>query len=160
MIASRFQKGIVPHNKGVRRPGWSPGRMAETQFKKGRPASEARNYLPIGSLRICADGYLVRKVTDDQSIAPARRWIGVHRLVWESANGPIPHGHVVVFRPGRATTDESKITLDALEIVTRGELMKRNTIHRYPPELKQVIKLNARVQREIATRSKSHEKQD
>ena len=41
----RFKPGIVPANKGKKRPGWSIGRMAETQFKKGRPASEARNYV-------------------------------------------------------------------------------------------------------------------
>lgn len=37
-IKNHFRKGQVPHNKGQRRPGWAPGRMAETQFKKGRPA--------------------------------------------------------------------------------------------------------------------------
>jgi hypothetical protein len=35
-IATQFPKGNVPFNKGLRRPGWSPGRMAETQFKQGR----------------------------------------------------------------------------------------------------------------------------
>lgn len=34
-VATRFQKGLVPANKGVRRPGWRPGRMGETQFKPG-----------------------------------------------------------------------------------------------------------------------------
>lgn len=57
-IKSRFQKGSVPANKGLRRPGWAPGRMAETQFKPGRPANQARNYRPIGTLRVNADGYL------------------------------------------------------------------------------------------------------
>src|SRR3954468_22797336 len=31
----RFKKGQTPQNKGLRRPGWGPGRMKETQFKKG-----------------------------------------------------------------------------------------------------------------------------
>lgn len=160
MIAARFQKGLVPHNKGLRRPGWSPGRMSETQFKKGRPASESRNYLPVGSLRICADGYLERKVTDDRDIVPARRWVGVHRLVWEAAHGPIPAGQVVVFRPGRASTEESEITLDAIELVTRVELMRRNTIHNLPPELVGVIRLRTSVVRQINKRSRQHEEQD
>ncbi|MBI2397694.1 MAG: HNH endonuclease [Xanthomonadales bacterium] len=160
MIATRFQKGLVPHNKGVRRPGWSPGRMSETQFKSGRPASESRNYLPIGTVRICADGYLERKVTDDQSIVPARRWTGVHRLVWEATNGPVPAGHVVVFRPGRVTTEEAQITLDAIELVTRAELMRRNTIHNLPPELADVCRLRGRLVRQINKRSRQHEEQD
>src|SRR5258708_39700214 len=33
--AFRFRKGHVPLNKGLRRPGWSPGRRRETQFRKG-----------------------------------------------------------------------------------------------------------------------------
>ena len=30
-----FKPGNVPANKGLRRPGFAPGRMAKTQFKKG-----------------------------------------------------------------------------------------------------------------------------
>lgn len=48
-IAARFRPGSVPENKGLKRPGWAPGRMAATQFKKARPASESRNYVPIGA---------------------------------------------------------------------------------------------------------------
>ena len=34
-IPYRFKPGHVPANKGLRRPGWAPGRMRETQFKRG-----------------------------------------------------------------------------------------------------------------------------
>src|SRR5437868_4293200 len=34
-IGTRFVKGQAPANKGLRRPGWAPGRMRETQFKAG-----------------------------------------------------------------------------------------------------------------------------
>jgi len=37
--ARRFRPGHVPANKGLRRPGWSTGRMAETQFKKSGNAT-------------------------------------------------------------------------------------------------------------------------
>ena len=67
-VAFRFPKGHVPANKGLRRPGYAPGRMAETQFRKGRLACEARNYVPIGSTKFDKHGYLVRKVTDDPTI--------------------------------------------------------------------------------------------
>lgn len=154
----RFEKGQTPHNKGVRRPGWAPGRMAETQFKPGRAPEQARNYKPIGSLRISPDGYLERKVTDDRSIVPARRWVGVHRLVWEKAVGPIPSGHAVAFLPGRRTTVESEITLDRLELVSRRELMRRNTVHNYPPELVGLIRVKAGLVRKI--RRREREEQD
>lgn len=150
----RFKKGQVPPNKGLRRPGWAPGDMAKTQFKKGRPANEARNYVPIGSYRLSKDGYLERKVTDDPSFVPARRWVAVHRLVWIEANGPIPDGHVVVFKPGRRTTVEADITLDALELITRQALMARNTVHNLPPELASVVQLRGALSRQINKRTK------
>ena len=101
MTSTQFRPGIVPWNKGTNYV--AGGRSAETRFQKGRKPEESRNYLPIGSVRVCADGYLERKVTDNPKIVPARRWVAVHRLVWEQVNGPIPAGHVVVYKPGRKT---------------------------------------------------------
>lgn len=159
--AHRFPKGHVPANKGLRRPGWSPGRMAETQFKKGRPAEQARNYVPIGSLRISKDGYVERKVTDDPNLYPARRWVGVHRLVWEAEHGPIPRGYRVAFKPGRRSTDPEKITVDALELVSAAEMMRRNTLHNnYPPEVRKLIQLRGVVNRAINRRQREHEQRN
>lgn len=148
--SSRFPKGHVPANKGLRRPGWAPGRMASTQFKKGQMTGAAqRNYVPIGSERISKDGYLERKVTDDHPV-PARRWVGVHRLVWEAANGPIPAGHAVAFRDSRRTTVAAEITVDRLELVSRVELMRRNSYHNnYPKEVAQLIQLKGALNRKI-----------
>lgn len=148
-VSKRFKKGQAPANKGLRRPGWHAGRMRETQFKKGQMAGAAQhNYVPIGTLRV-KDGVLARKVTDDPTLYPARRWVPVHRTVWEAAHGPVPAGHVVRFRAGMKTTDEALITVDRLELVTHAENMRLNTIHRYPPELRAVMKLAARVRRAI-----------
>lgn len=157
-VAHRFSKGHVPANAGLRRPGYAPGRMATTQFKKGRPPRESRNYKPIGSYRINADGYLDRKLSDVG--LPQKRWHPVHRLVWIAANGPIPEGHAVAFKAGRATTDLKKITLDAIELLSRGQLMRRNSYHiNYPKEIGQLIQLRGAVQRQINKRAKN-EKQD
>lgn len=147
--AHRFPPGHVPANKGLRRPGWSPGRMSETQFKAGRPPSTARNYAAIGSHRYSKDGYLERKVTDDQSLAPTRRWTAVHRLVWEAEHGPIPAGHAVVFLPGRRTRALKKITIDAIELVSRAELMRRNSSQRYGIEIQQTMSALGRLKKAI-----------
>lgn len=148
--AGRFQKGLVPHNKGIRRPGWAPGRMADTQFKKGSMSGAAQhNYVPIGSLRVTRYGALERKVTDDPNIYPARRWRPVAHLVWEAANGPIPSGHVVRFKPGMHTTVEAEITLDRLECITYAENMRRNSLHRYPKEIMRAIQLRGALNRRI-----------
>lgn len=147
----RFARGMTPWNRGV------TGYMGanRTSFRAGRRPDEARNYRPIGSERISKDGYLERKVSDDQTLAPARRWVGVHRLVWEAAHGTAPRGHAVTFKPGRKTTDAASITLDALELVSRDELMRRNTLHRYPKEIVLAIQLRGALNRQINKRAEA-----
>lgn len=161
LMASRFPKGHVPANKGLRRPGWAPGRMRETQFKKGRSPQENANYQPIGTERIeQRDGYLVRKVTDDRALVPARRWVDVHRLVWEAAHGPIPRGRMVRFKEGMKTVERELITLDRLELVTFAENMRRNSIHNLPKPLKDIVQLRGRLVRQIHKHEGKHEKQN
>lgn len=152
---TRIQPGSVPWNKGVRgSTGHHPNCQAH-QFQAGRSPQESRNYVPIGTLRICAGGYLERKVTDDRTRAPARRWLAVHRLVWEEVNGPTPEGHIVVFKPGRKTTQIEQITLDAIELITRAENMRRNSLHtKYPPELARVVQLRGALTRQINRKAK------
>jgi hypothetical protein len=152
----RFPKGHVPANKGLRRPGYAPGRMRETQFKKGEMTGAAQhNYRPIGSTRIVY-GNLERKVTDDPSIYPAKRWRPIHRMLWEAANGPVPAGHKVVFKPGRHTAIESEITLDRIELVSDAELMRRNTIHvRLPKPLRHAVQVLGQLTRRIRQKEKA-----
>lgn len=144
-----FPKGTVPPNKGKRRPGYAPGEMARTQFKKG---NRPHTWLPVGSYRVSPDGALEVKLNDDPGPYFVR-WKPVHRLVWEQANGPVPEGFKVVFKPGRKTTQLDLITLDALELLTHAELMARNTIHRYPDNLKKAIRLVAKVKRKLNERT-------
>jgi len=155
MRATQFKPGQVPANKGLRRPGWAPGRMRETQFRKGeRQGVAVKLYQPIGTERISKDGYLERKVNDDLPLQ--RRWRAVHRVVWEAANGPIPPGHAVTFLAGKRTTVAEEITLDRLELVSRAELMRRNSYHtNYPKEVAQLIQLKGALNRKINNRSKA-----
>ena len=150
--AHRIKPGTVPHNKGIKRPkGWAPGDMAKTQFKTG---TRPHTWVPVGSYRITADGCLERKTNDAPGISSVR-WEPVHRLVWEAANGPVPAGHLVVFRPGRRTTVLEAITLDAVECITRSQLMRRNSVHTvYPPELAKLVLLQGALNRQINQRAK------
>lgn len=146
----RFKKGQTPWNKGV--PG-STGlhpNSKRTQFKKGQMSGAAqRNYAPIGSTRVSKDGILERKVTDDQDLYPAQRWVPVTRLVWEDVHGPIPPKHIVRFKPGMHTTVEEEITPDRLECITKAENMRRNSLHRYPKEIALAIQLRGALNRKI-----------
>lgn len=148
----RFKKGHASWNKGTH---WTAGgRSVETRFKKGRRPEESHNYRPVGSLRVTQDGILEQKVTDDQSVYPARRWVSVQRLVWEAAHGPIPAGHSVVFKNGERTTVFEEISVDRLECLSRADLMRRNTLHRYPKDIQRAIQLRGALMRQINKRSK------
>lgn len=146
-ILHRFKPGQSAWNKGIRFE--SGGRSAETRFA---PGSMPHNNVPVGTERVTDDGIRQRKVRDD---GPAhRRWKSVHAITWEEAHGPIPPGHLVVFRD----RNPKHIELDNLELVSRAENMRRNTIHRYPPELKSTIRQLGKLKRAIS--EASHEKQD
>jgi len=146
-LMSRFLPGQRPWNKGLQVA--TRGRSAQTQFK---PREAPKNTLPLGSYRVSADGYLEQKISDRPG-PPYMRWKAVHRLVWEAANGPVEPGHVVVFRPGRRSTNVDDITVDALETVSRAQLMARNTVHNLPPELVELVRLRGVLTRRINERS-------
>lgn len=146
---SRLQPGAEPWNKGTHYD--AGGRSAQTRFQKGRPASEARNYQPIGSTRVTRDGILERKVSDDPRIYPARRWVNVARLVWEAEHGAIPTAHLVRFRDGMRTVIEAEITLDRIECIDRAEHARRN---QGPLELRRIAQLRGAITRQINSRLK------
>ena len=148
---ARFAKGHVPANKGLRRPGYAPGRMAKTQFKPGtRSGFAENNWKPIGTVCTDPEGFLRIKVRDrvnglpkgwDKSI-----WPLVHHRSWEEQNGPIPAGHKLVFRDG----NRGNCAIENLELITDAEMMRRNTIHnRYPQEMVNTIMLLGAVKRKL-----------
>jgi hypothetical protein len=146
---TRFQKGQAPPNKGLRRPGWGPGRMKETQFRKGERHGRANHvYKPIGTERISKDGYLERKVNDDLPLQA--RWRAVHLIEWEKANGPLPKGFAVCFANG----DKRDIRLENFTLISRADLCRRNSIHNLPPEIKGAITVLGQLKRRV------REKQD
>ncbi len=154
---TQFKPGLVPWNKGLPGSTGNHPNTKATQFKPGRKPEEARNYRPIGSVRVTRDGYPERKVSDDPGIYPGRRWVAVHRLVWEAVNGPVPKGWIVVFRPGMATTDPDLITIDRVELITRAENMARNTIHARDEELRALSMLKRRLTRAVNKRIRHEE---
>lgn len=145
--ATRFKKGLTPWNKGMQ--GLQIG-GEKTQFK---PGAMPHNTKPIGSHRITKDGTLQCKISNDRGNNSVR-WRGVHELVWAEANGPVPAGHIVVFRPGMRSAIAEEITLDRLECISFAENMRRNTIHRLPKELAELVQLRGALNRQINKRSK------
>lgn len=148
-----FKKGQAPANKGLKRPkGWAPGRMRETQFKKGvRQGVATKLWKPIGTERVSKDGYRERKINDGLPLQ--KRWRAVHLLVWEAANGTLPESHAVTFKNG----DKTDIRLDNLELVSRADWMRRHSVHNLPPELKSAVRALGTLKSVITKRSKREE---
>lgn len=105
----QFARGMTPWNKGMKglnnggEKGW---------FKKGQKPATVR---PIGSERVDKDGIIQIKANET-------KWMSKHKYIWESENGPVPNGHVVIFANG----DKRDFSLDNLVCVSRRQLVMIN----------------------------------
>lgn len=149
--SGRFLPGQASWNKGKQFD--SGGRSHETRFKPGHRGGIAlERYLPVGSERVHKGGYIQVKVNEDPVFH--KRWRFVHVMTWEATHGPVPKGHVVSFKNGDPTDCRR---VENLELLHRRELMLRNTVHNYPPELRQVIRLKGAISKRIAARIKKEQ---
>ncbi|MDO9402083.1 MAG: HNH endonuclease [Polaromonas sp.] len=146
--AAQFKPGHKTWNAGLK--GWNPAGSKKGHFKPGSKPPTTR---PIGSERIDKDGCLMRKVSETGN----RRadWKTEHSLVWAEQVGPIPAGHIVVFRAGKKTAVASAIKVEDLECLSRADLMLRNSYHRYPPEIARLHQLRGALNRQINKHTKA-----
>lgn len=108
---NRFEKGHVPHNKGLK--GYYSAGIEKGWFKKGHTPL---NYKPVGSERINVDGYIEIKVKDPN------KWKLKHRYLWEKHNGKIPKGMILIFKDN----NKLNVCLDNLILISRAENMEIN----------------------------------
>jgi len=147
-----FQKGQTPWNKGMNYV--AGGRSGLKRFK---PGNRPHTWVPVGTEVTDKEGYLKRKIRDDAPKGQSRKnWKYVHVLLWEEHHGPVPRGHIVVFR----NKDKTDIRIENLECITKRENMQRNTAQRYGPEVFQVIQLRGALNRKIRNMERKHEEQD
>ncbi|SEN44284.1 HNH endonuclease signature motif containing protein [Nitrosomonas marina] len=135
----RFTEGIVPFNKGKAHP--SVGNSSKHWFRRGmKPA----NHRPVGSTRLSKDGYIEIKVAEGRF-----KWRLLHREVWKKHHGSYPpKGHAIVFIDG----NKQNCDINNLQLITRAELMQRNTVHNLPKYLAELIQLNGQLKRKINER--------
>lgn len=119
----RFPKGHEPANKGKK--GTCAAGCERTWFKKGHVPAGHR---PVGSERVNVDGYIEIKVAEPNI------WKLKHRVVWESANGRIPKGCIILFRDNDKTNTE----IDNLLLVRRSTqaVLNHTGLSGYSGELK------------------------
>jgi len=143
----QFAKGSIPPNKGAK--GWDAGgRSVLTRFK---PGQRPRNTKPVGSLRIDSSGLLSVKI-NDTGYGP-HDWRPLHQLAWELKHGPIPPAHIVTFADG----NKRHFSDDNLQLLSKADNVRRNSIHRLPKALVQVIQLKGALKRQINRRTKDEQ---
>lgn len=142
--AGRFKAGGTPWNKGSHYV--AGGNSPRTRFQ---PGNRPHTWQPIGHVRVTKDGYLQRKATDT-GYTP-HDYVFIHHLVWRMHGNTVPPGHALVFRDG----DKRNVDINNLELVTRTELMRRNTIHNYPREIVQLVHLRGAITRQINKRERT-----
>lgn len=104
---TRFKKGDVPANKGVKVDYTNYPQIRKNWFKKGELPANTAN---IGSELVRTDGYTWIKVEQPNI------WKQKHRVLWESVHGPIKKGHVITFLDGDITN---------FDIANLAEISKR-----------------------------------
>lgn len=82
-----------------------------------------------------------------------RDFVCIHHIVWREAGREIPSGHALVFRDG----NKRNFALNNLELVSRAELMRRNSVHNYGPEIARIHQLQGAITRQINKRIGKHE---
>lgn len=138
-----FKIGASPVNKGKK---WKDFMSKEgmrnsrkTTFKKGNVPHNTKKDNEI-SIRKDKGGRIYKFIR-----IKSGKWIPLHVHNWQKQYGSIPKGKIVVFK--NKNTDDCSV--DKLELITKEENMRRNTIQRYPEEIKSTIKLISKLKKTI-----------
>lgn len=131
---SRFKKGTKPPNYGKKMSPELYEKCKNTMFRKGE---KPHNWKPDGSERTDVEGYTMIKVNG--------KYIQKHVHIWNQHHGEIPKGSAVIFKDG----NRQNLIIENLTLVTRGELMLKNTIQRYDPELQFTMKVLSKLKKKI-----------
>lgn len=141
---TRFKPGHTPVNKGVKMPDHIYDKVKHSMFKKG---NRPHNWKADGSIVERNDktgrSYLYFKVKDSH-------WILYHNKIWMDHHGPIPEKHIISFKDGNTLNCD----ISNLELLSMAENAKRNSIHRFPDDVKEVIRLKAKLTKKIKQNGK------
>ena len=139
----RFTKGMTPWNKGL---SYMP-KNSGTRFKKG---NKPHTWRPIGAIsnRSGRENEWVIKVSDTGDKITDWRPLGEH--VWIANGGEPPtENEIIRFKDNYVAKSPDCYTFERLEKISRAENMERNTIHRYPEELKSAMRMLGKLKKEI-----------
>ncbi|MBS3993146.1 MAG: HNH endonuclease [Bacteroidetes bacterium] len=146
-----FRKGQIPANKGKKQTEYMTAKGIEnskaTRFKKGNLPHNSVG-ISNGDIRIRADK---RGVKHKYIRVKLGIWVQLQVYNWEQKFGPVPKGYILRF----VDNDTMNCAPENLELITRKEHIAKNTIHRYPEELKKTIRLISKINKKI-NKNKNH----
>lgn len=142
-IKTRFRKGHIPSNKGKKMEEWAGAETVEkfraNRFVKGHKPWNTK-YDGAISVHTERNGkkYQLIRISEN-------KWELLHRHVWMLHHGSIAKGYNIVFRDGNTMN----CGIENPECISNEELMSRNTLHGYPPELQTAIKTKNKIIKKI-----------
>ena len=114
--------------------------MRRTQFKAGRLPHNTKF---DGALSIRTDTNTGRRYKFIR--VELGHWELLSRYNWTKEYGEIPPHHAIAHIDGNSLNCD----LDNLECISQADNMRRNTIHRFPEEIKQNIRAISKLNRAI-----------
>lgn len=147
--AHRFKKGHAPINKGKPMSEETKARLEHTFFKKGNKPHNTKFDGAVSIRNHKGTDYAYIRVKDSE-------WHPLHRYNWKQINGDIPDGMNLVFKDRNTLNCE----VSNLELISNEELMKRNSIHNYPEDLVEIIRINSKIKRKIKKIEEHGQKQN
>jgi HNH endonuclease len=136
----QYAKGHTPHNKGKKVSEITKQLLLKTTFKKGnKPHNAYDDWQEVIRKDSGGKSYILIKVPGYKKLKHK------HVYIWQQANGPVAKGYNIVFKDG----NQMNCQLNNLECISNAELMQRNTIQRFPPELQTTIRLVKKLKRTI-----------
>lgn len=136
----QFEKGHTPFNKGKKLEEFmSPESIKRSKAHRFKPGNKPYNTGRDGEVRWRPNcGYYYIRIKEGH-------WMEYHRYLWEQKNGPIQKGYNIFFKDG----NRHNCTIENLECISNAELARRNTIHNYPSEVKDLFFLRKSLKKAI-----------
>lgn len=140
-------------NKGLKQEEYMDPETIErtkaTRFKKGNKPDNTK-YDGAISVRHMDAGdhhipYKFIRISEGE-------WVLYHRHIWEKEHRAIPEGMILAFRDG----DQMNCSLENLELITMEENMRRNSIMRYPEELRTSMRTLGKLKKKIKNATKQN----
>ncbi len=151
-LATKFKKGNVPPNKGKKMEDFMTPELAakfrSNMFKKGQAP---HNSYPDWKETIHTDSATGRQYIKIK-VPGIKKLVFKHYFLYNQKFGNLPEGFIVTFKDGNSLN----CVIENLEAISMQSNMIRNSINRFPEELKSVIRLLSKLNK----KTQQHEKQD